>query len=330
MAYQEQGNRDNKEKETATQKTIHLIRDSYCTSLKLAKGNVDANLEGYKGAENALKFNVRKLKRTRQNCNIFVNTELNVGTQLLQFDTSLGDNIKNIKQWNDAFAKGLKDIFSSIKDIKTKVNDLSDVAAKLENSKKDSCYKVQWSVLTGKPMEDCKGGDKPPVPREPCKDIDAVLHDIIHMPIALFQDIDSLFKSSSDIVGIQKFSDISKLMDLQAKLDASVKSLDASLTASIKTKKTQVDDAQTATKNSLTDRTKAVAVLYNSRCDFEEIKDTVTDICCNECGCLENCGHEEHTKPHLKNCEKKICEICGQINESCRHDQQPQEQTQKY
>src|SRR5262249_2525970 len=143
------------------------------------------------------------------------------------------------KTWDDNLSAALKNIFTAIKDVKTKLNDLRDAAIKLDNSRYDSCSVSQWSILTGKNPDNCKDEQKPPPTKhEGCKDIEEIIELLICMPKALAFDIDSIFKKSSDIIGIEKFCNVVSLVSLQADLSSRAKDFDDFLQATIKLRKT--------------------------------------------------------------------------------------------
>jgi len=134
------------------------------------------------------------------------------------------------------------------------------------------------------------------------------------MPKALAMDVDSIFKVSSDIIGIQKFCNIGSLVSLQADLSKKALDLDALLQTTITTRKGDLDACQKALVKALQDRTDCVIDVYNQRCDYDGVYKTVEEICCPRCGCVKD--DAGNCEPRLKECECKICEICGKVRDA--------------
>lgn len=306
---------DCEEKDNATQKKINAVKKVYCTNLSTARDNVNRLEIAYDGKETLYKKKERKFLRTQDNLERYVNTEISMGSQLMQANKRITTNVAGYKTWDDNLSTALKGIFATIKDVKTKVGDLRDAAVRLENSLNDSCSAAQWSTITGKNPDNCKDDNPPPPnPQEGCKDAEEILKLLVCMPRALAFDIDSVFKASSDIVGIQKFGNISSLVGLQTELSARAVDFDTLLQNTIKTRKTDLDNAQKDLVQSLADRTDSIIDLYNQRCDYDGVYGTVSEICCPKCGCVAvgkgNC------EPRLDDCLREICEICGEVRDT--------------
>lgn len=305
---------DCEERDNATQKKINAIKKVYCTHLTIARDNVKKLEIAYDGKETLYKKKERKFLRTQNNLARYVNTEISMGSQLMQANKRLTTNMGNYKTWDDNLATALKGIFNTIKDVKTKVGDLRDAAVKLENSLNDSCSAAQWAIITGRNPDTCKDDDQPPTPQEGCKDAEEIIKILVGMPKALAFDVDSIFKASSDIIGIQKFGNISSLVPLQQELSTRTTDFDTLLQNTIKTRKTDLDNAQKDLVQSLADRTDSIIDLYSQRCDYEGVYRTVSEICCPKCGCVaEGKGNLE---PRLEDCLSEICEICGEVRDT--------------
>jgi len=305
---------DCEERDNATQKKINAVKKIYCTNLTTSRDNVKKLEIAYHGKETLYKKKERKFLRTQDNLQRYVNTEISMGSQLMQANKRITTNVTSYKTWDDNLATALKGIFTTIKDVKSKVGDLRDAAVKLENSLNDSCSTAQWCIITGRNPDNCKdepGNQPPPNPQEGCKDAEEIIKLLVCMPKALAFDIDSIFKASSDIIGIQKFGNIASLVSLQAELSTRATDFDTILQTTIKTRKTDLDNTQKDLVQSLADRTDSIVDLYNQRCDYEGVYKTVSEICCPKCGCVEigkgNCD------PRLDNCLCEICDICGEV-----------------
>ena len=306
---------DCEEKDNATQKKINAVKKVYCTNLGTARDNVKKLEIAYDGKETLYKKKERKFLRTQDNLSRYVNTEISMGSQLMQANKRITTNVGSYKTWDDSLATALKGVFATIKDVKTKVGDLRDAAVKLENSLNDSCSAAQWSIITGKNPDNCKDDNPPPPnPQEGCKDAEEILKLLICMPKALAFDIDSIFKASSDIIGIQKFGNVVSLVALQTELSTRAVEFDTLLQNTIKTRKTDLDNAQKDLVQSLADRTDSIIDLYNQRCDYDGVYHTVSEICCPKCGCVAvgkgNC------EPRLDDCLCEVCEICGEVRDT--------------
>jgi hypothetical protein len=306
---------DCEEKDNATQRKINAVKKVYCTSLGTSRDNVNKLEIAYDGKETLYKKKERKFLRTRDNLARYVNTEISMGSQLMQANKRITTNVAGYKTWDDNLSAALKSIFATVKDVKTRVADLRDAAVRLENSLNDSCSAAQWSIITGKDPDTCKDDNPPPPnPQEGCKDAEEILRLLVCMPKALAFDIDSVFKASSDIIGIQKFGNISSLVGLQTELSARTVDFDTLLQNTIKTRKTDLDNAQKDLVQSLADRTDSIIDLYNQRCDYDGVYHTVSEICCPKCGCVA--AGKGNCEPRLDDCLCEICEICGEVRDT--------------
>ena len=304
---------DCEERDNATQQSINTIKKTWCDKLRTARHTVRKLEKTFDGKEIIYKEKEKRFLRTQNNYQRYVNTEINVGVQLVEANTKVTTNVANYKKWDDDLAKALGAFFTTIKDVKSKMYDLRDSAIKLCNSRSDSCSTSQWIIITGRNPEGCKD-DQKPNPPEHCKDIEEVIEILCCMPKALALDIDSIFKASSDIIGIQKFCNTGSLVALQGDLSKKATDFDALLQTTITTRKADLDTAQKDLVKSLQERTDAVIDVYNQRCDYDGVYRTVDEICCPKCSCVS--GDAGNCDPRLKTCECKICEICGQVRDA--------------
>jgi hypothetical protein len=306
---------DCEERDNATQKTINTIKKTYCDKLYTSRHAIKKLEITYSGKEKIYKKKEQRFLRTQNNYQRYVNTEINIGSQLVEANKRVGLNVASYKKWDDDLATSLTSAFTAIKDVKTKLNDLRDAAIKLNNSRTDSCSTSQWIILTGKNPDNCKDDQNPPPePGGDCKNVEETIELLVCMPKALAFDIDSIFKVSSDILGIQKFCNITSLVTLQTELSKKATDFDSLLLSIITTRKNDLEVSRNELIKSLQDRTDAVIDVYNQRCDYDAVYRTVDEICCPRCNCVYvDAGNCE---PRLKDCECKICEICGKVRDT--------------
>jgi hypothetical protein len=248
-----------------------------------------------------------------------------MGTKLLQTNDSIKEGVKNYLAVNKTLAESLKKIAKTVKDVKAKMTDLRDMACKLENCMEDTCNCSQMIELTGEVPANCKDVKPPPrkMPDE-CSHIKDDLKKLVCMPKYLVLDIDSIFKSSSDVVGIQTFSNITTLDPLQAELGDRIKKLDKSILDVIKRQEGDLKGVLDDITKTQKDFAKTEVDLYGKRTDFEGIRDTVGYFCCPACGCVKQGAGD--CERRLEDCECEICKICREdIN--CDHHEHTEERT---
>lgn len=308
------------ENDSVTQKSINTERRKYCDHLYAAAGEVSKWEKSNEGQLNLLERKTCMFNWTEDNYQRYRNTEIRVGTELMQSIDMIKENISHYIKWSNDLSTSLKNIFKAVKEAKLRMNDLRESACKLENCKNDSCNCTQVMVLTGKVPENCKGESRPiqkDRPRE-CENADELLSDLLCMPKALGFDIDSIFKSSSEAIGIQVFSNIGTLDPLQKTLSDRSKVFENHLQMTMKTRETDLKKMQEELVKAVQETTKATAGMYNKRSDFEGILKTVEYICCPECGCVRT---DKICDPRLHDCECDICDICDDVKKTfCRDD----------
>ena len=205
---------------TPTQKTISAEQEKLCAALNQSAGEVGQTEENYRGRKELFESKKCLFIWTEENWQTFRNTEICVGSDMVQSGESLQENVKEYAKWGKELNTCLKDIAKMVKDVKTKFADMRDQACKLEACKNDSCNATQWAVLTGKPVENCdeevkiNDQDRP----DGCRDVEKIWEDLVCIPKGLSLDIDLIFKSASEVVGIQIFSNIGSLEPLQKSL----------------------------------------------------------------------------------------------------------------
>ena len=302
------------ENDTATQKTITAERTKYCDELYALAGEVIKWETNYTGQVKLYEVKKCIFTWTEDNYRRYRNTEICVGTELLQSNDLIKENVGNYVKWgNDLFA-ALKNIFKYMKDVKVKLNDLRDAACKLENCKNDSCNCTQIIILTGEMPENCKDDTELPGNRPPeCNDAKKNLDDLICMPKALSFDADSLFKASADVVGIQVFSNIGTLEPLQKALAEDSKAFEKHFLDTTTTRAGDLKKAQEELVKAVQEATKATGGLYNKRSDHEGLLCVTRFLCCPNCDCVDD---EGDCKPRLDQCKKEICDICEDVKET--------------
>lgn len=311
-----------KDQDNPTQKSITTERLKVCNLLYESGGNV-AKLEKKFEGENDL-FDKKKcmMKYTEENYRKYRNLDICAGTELVQTNESVKANVITYNKWNKDLNTVLKNIASSIKNAKAKFKELQEAACKLEVCYNESCNAAQKRAITGKAPEDCTTEGKP-LP-EACKGSDLIFDELICMPKAMLQDIDSIFKSSADVVGIQVFSNIDTLEPLQKSLEDYSKEFKKQLTDVVKIRETDIKNIQVELVKSVQDITKAAMDRNNARSDFEGFYDATEFLCCPSCDCVDkkmNGGYQSdqgnnNCIPTLKVCEKEICDICEEVQET--------------
>lgn len=306
------------ERDNETQQKINALKKIYCQNLDVADNEIETLKIGYDTNEKIYRSKERRYLSTRENSQRYINTEISMGSQLVQSNEKMKTSIASYKTCDDALAAQLALVFKTAKDVKSKMKDLRDAAVNLENSKKDSCSNSEWNIITGK--NDCKDESQQVPETEACKDIEKVITMLFDMPKALLADIDAVFKSSSDIIGIQKFCNTGSLVVLQDSLYNNAKDFDKFLMDTIALRKTDLDARLQELKEALQNRTASVMDLYSQRCNYAGIHSTLGKICCPKCGCVKN---SDACKPRLEECAEDICNICGEVKYAFIKEDEP-------
>lgn len=296
-----------------TQKAINKERIKYCDAVYVAAGEVNKWEKSYAGETNIYKRRKCMFRWTEKNFQRYRNTEITLGTELMQTTEIIRGNVAEYTKWGTDLSASLKNIFKAVKDSKAKIGELRKAADDLHHSKTDTVYDTEWTILTGKSPSKCgEPGNEPPNDYpEKCRDIDKTVSELICMPSALDKDINSIFKSSSEIIGIQVFSNLSRVDTLQKNLAEKAKAFDGYLQEVIKARDGDMKKMQEALVKSVQETTKAAGSLYTARSSFEGIFDSTRYFCCPKCGCVSTV--DDNCKPRLADCECEICKICGQV-----------------
>lgn len=330
MAYDQRSQSDDKGckdcgQDLPTQKVINLGRIPVCDGLYEAKAELSKQEKKFDG-ENTV-YNDRKclFKYTEENYRRYRNLDMAVGTELSKTNEAVKDNVTRYKDWNKKLADTLKNIAKGVKDAKGKFSDLKKAACDLDSCIKDSCNAAQRKALTGKVSGECKDED----PIDACKDAGTILGDLVCMPKALNSDIDSVFKAAHDVVGIQVFTNIDTLEPMQKSLDEKAKSFRTHISGIVKTRETDIKSLQEDLVKSVEEITKAAMNRNNARANFEAYYDAANYLCCPKCHCLKQ-PDDNNCEPRLKDSEKCICDICGEVKEAfCCKDKTDSENKQE-
>lgn len=335
-------------KDNATQVSITTNRTALCKLLYEERGTVSKMETKFNGEQEI--FNEKKciFLHTEENYRLYRNFEITVGTELIQSNVSIKESVAQIKGWNKDLNATLTALAKQVKDLKTKFVELKDAGSKLDNSYKDKCYIGQKKALTGKVPENCP---EPVPPIDACKDSDTIVEALICRPKGLAQDIDSIFQASSDVIGIQIFSNIDSLDQLQTDLVTKSVAFEKLINDAMKTRKTDLDTMQNDLVNSVKTITQVAVSRNSGRAKFEGYYDATEFLCSPCCTCIpddktDNGNRHEHNtnqsytkddkdcidsdcSPRLKDCEKEICEICDEVKKTfCCEEDNPATQTE--
>lgn len=325
-----------KEKDNATQLSINRERLKLCSILYETSGKVSMLQKKFKGEKRLYNDKTCLFNNTEENYRLYRNLDISLGTELLQTNESVKTNVKTYTDWNTALNKALKDgIAKSVKEVKAKFAELEAAAFKLDSCLNDKCNQAQKTAITGEKPENCKEDPKDPI--KDCKDSGDILEELVCIPKGLVADIDSIFQSSSDVVGIQVFSNIDTLDSLQKKLEEQSKQFQKHINDVTKLREGDIKKLQEDLVKSVKEITKAAMDRNSTRSEFEGYKDAVNFICCPKCKCLEGCRcHDEEekgqegkpscedlSKPRLEKCEEEICGICDDVKKTFCCDNEP-------
>lgn len=307
-----------------TKQIIARKKDTYCSSLVTLVGNLKASEENVRGLTKSYEFKKCSFVKTEKNYRLFRNLELQTGVELVQASTNIKTSVKDSLKKNDELVKALKAICTAAKDAKTKFGQLIETANKITAYRKDSSSDSQMIALGCPNPKDCNDKSRKPdcddeqQGTDGCKDACTILDHLQNVPATLFGDIDIIYTTSSEILGIQSFASIKTLDKFQLDFETNVKTFNDGLLAKMTTGKAAVDTAQKDLTDATISLTDASFALYASRRAVETADETKDYLCCTECKCLnddDECGCHDLDNPgdRLKNCKCKICEICQEV-----------------
>ena len=306
-----------------TLKTIDTLKKQYCNQITVLISEVNKCQESYSGYNKLYERKKCLFLWTEGHLRRYRNTDISVGTELLQVNELMKTCVDGYTQWGSELAAGLKNALKSVKDAKTKLGELRDAACKLENCLNDSCNCTQVMVLTGEKPENCNE-DPPSTKRRPpeCDNVAQYLDELVCMPKALAFDIDSILKSSSEVIGIQVFSNLKSLSDLHKPIYDQTKTFRKHLSDTVKSWEGELKKCQEDVVKAVQGATQAEVKTLKKRSDYQGLFETIEYICNPDCGCISDNDCEKR----LIDCEGQICDYCKEVQETfCENN--PEEQS---
>jgi hypothetical protein len=315
------------EKEGHTQKCISGLRQVYCTNLRSTKTDRESSEKAYERSVKIYKKKKKLFQWTEKNYRLYRDFDICIDNELTSGNTSLTANVAVYSALSQTLYTNLKSVVTSITDLKTKVGLLRDAASNLDNYKNDQANATQWTLLTGKTMDNCKPDGEPPPQRErpeACKDADVIYHELIAIPKrVLVFDANSLLQSATDTVGIQTFTNIDILTSQQVLLTTASTALVTQIQATLKLRTADIVTTQADLVTSVQECTTTGVDKYNKSCIYDGAYHTVKFLCCPDCKCVR--PHEEGSHhPHLADCECKICKIGEVVKNVYRGEARPE------
>lgn len=315
----EKGNCNDAEAETATQKTIRLLKEDYCTRLKGKVAELGESELTYDGAVLVYQKKKCSLVKTEKNYLLARNLELKVCVELITAAEEIKKNVTADIAQNDALVIALKAVLKTAKDAKTKFGELREAAGKLDGCRKDSCNAGQMKILGCIEGDDCNDNSKQeesPRRPDPCKNVCQIIDELISAPDSLSLDIDIITNSTAEIVGIQSFSNIKSLEIFQQDFSANAKAMDDLLLTQITNGGLSLKKAQDDFILSTKTITQSGYALYNKRNEVGTLDKTKDYLCHHECSCIAGCDEEKGEYDNrLKKCKCDICDICKEVIE---------------
>lgn len=323
-----QGDSRCKENDTATQKWINSERRKYCDELEASAGVVYQWEENYAGWKDLKKSRKCLFIWSEKNYQAFRNLQISTGVSLNQFNESIKESAGTFLKANKTLSDGLKEVLKKVKETVTRVNDLRTATCDLRHCTEDACNCTQWGILTGEWPQDCKG-PRPEIKRPPeCDNIKDKFDKLFCIPDALFKDINSIHKASADVVGIQIFSNIGSLENLQKTLSESAQKLDKHLQETVKKGQEDLKKMQEDFIKTVHDFSKSRTMIYSRRSEFEGLFETAGFFCCPDCGCVQN---DRECEERLSECKEEICRICEDVKDTfCKEPEPPVPSKQAY
>ncbi len=316
------------EKDSPTQKFISTARELYCTNLHQCKADQKSSEKAYDRAVRLYRKKKKLFEWTENNYRLYRNFDICLDNQLTTGNASLTANVKTYSTLSTALYTTLKQVVAGITDLKTKVSALRDQASNLDNYKNDQANATQWSLLTGKSMDNCKPENEGHHHRErpeACKDADLIYHDLIHVPKkVLVFDVDSLLQSAQDTVGIQTFTNIDILTTQQTALSTASTALVTQVTTALKARTADLVTTQADLVTAVQECTSAGVDRYNKTSICDGAHHTVEFLCCPDCKCVRPWEKDPH-HPVLLDCECRICHICECVKNTYPPEERPEE-----
>ena len=316
---------------TATKRTIKQIKDTYCQNLSVLTGELSQSEVTYEGYVRAYHRKKCSFIKTEKNYSIVRNLELKAGIELVQSSEEIKKNVASYVKMNDDLVKALKDVLAGARESKAKFGELRDAASKLDAARKDSCNASQMIILGCKSGEECgdkKDNDQNDKKPDACDNVCEILDHLVEVPETLAKDIDIIFTSAAEILGIQSFSNIKTLDKFQQDLSAAAKAFDDVVADRMKAGATATTKAQEELTAAIKTLATAGHALYNKRNEIETDDDTKDFLCHHDCDCIKDCGcddddndrhddndNDRNKKDRFKKCKCEICDICKEVKD---------------
>ena len=322
------GNCSDAEAKTATQKTINRIKEDYCKRLKVKVTELSESEVTHDGAIMMYKKKKCSFVKTEKNYRLVRNLELKIGVELIQASTEIKKNVATYITQNDALIAALKAVVKTAKEAKLKFGELREAADKLDGCRKDSCNSAQIKILGCSDGDDCNDNNKQEDATkrpEPCRNVCEILDDLITIPDSLSQDIDIIYNSAAEIVGIQSFSNIKTLEKFQQDFATNAKDFDDLVQAQMTNGGLSLKKAQEDLVLVIKSLTQSGYALYNKRNEVGTVDKTKDYLCCHECKCLADCGcdgEKGDDDNRLKKCKCDICDICKEVTDIYSYESQ--------
>lgn len=308
-----------KEKDSPTGKCIETARQVYCTNLQTAKGDEASSGKAYDRSVMIYHKKKKLFEWTEHNYRLYRDFDICVDNELTALTTSLTASVKTISGLSQDLYTNLKSVVTKIADLKTKIGALGDAAYNLDKYKNDQANATQWCLLTGKNVDNCKPEhEHHPHRPEACNDADKIYHELITLTKkVLIADVNSLVQSASDTVGIQTFTNIDTLTTQQATFTTAAAALVTQVQATVKTRRTDLDNVQTDLSSAVQTCTNAGVDKYTKNSICHAAHCTIQFLCCPDCDCVRMlpCDVQE---PRLVDCECRICVIGEKIRSTYR------------
>jgi hypothetical protein len=307
--------------EVATQKTINRIKEEYCKKLKDKVSELSETEVTHDGAVMMYEKKKCSFVKTEKNYLLVRNLELKVGVQLMQASAEIKKNVTSYITQNDALVAALRAVVKTAKEAKVKFSELREVADKLDGCRKDSCNSVQIKILGCNYGDDCNDNNKrEDVVERPsaCKNVCEILDDLVIVPDSLRRDIDIIFNSAAEIVGIQSFSNIKTLDKFQQDLVTNAKDFDDLILLQITNGGLSLKKAQEDLVLQIKNATQSGFALYNKRNEVHTVEETKDYLCHHDCNCMAGCDDENEgdgNNSRLKRCKCDICDICEEVTD---------------
>lgn len=341
------------DRDCATKKAIVPARQTYCTNLQTAKADQGSAEKTYDRAVKIYRKKKKLFEWTEHNFRLYRDFDICLDTELTTGNASLTANVKAYSALSATLYANLKAIVAGMTDLKTKVSALRDQASNLDNYKNDLGNATQWTLLTGKTMDNCKG-EEPHHPHPPhrgerpeaCRDAEQIYCDLIFIPKkVLVFDANSLLQSAADTTGIQTFSNVDILTTQQAALSTASAALVTQITTTLKARTADLATVQADLVTSVQECTSAGVDKYNKISVCDGAHQTLEFLCCPVCKCVKPegehpyrqgeeealrqgegaphrperpCEDHHHHHPRLAECECCICRICEIVKSTYR------------